>query len=173
MLSENNVKKDDLKARATALKFLGKIFMVQWLPIPLSNFYSYMCYIDSQSRNWHLHIQYFVNENMYRGKRRHCQGQHQRQVHQDRRNERFLTTTAAQMTVQMMTWLGQRHTGLLHLPRQLSSHHAYLYISMILCVEIFSKKSVCLWCRESAGCSDAYAIRLMMLMMILSPTNES
>ncbi|AQK71688.1 Chaperone protein dnaJ 10 [Zea mays] len=34
VLSENNVKKDDLKARATALKFLGKIFMREKEALP-------------------------------------------------------------------------------------------------------------------------------------------
>jgi hypothetical protein len=84
-----------------------------------------------------------------------------------------LMMTAAQMTFQTMTWPGQCHTGLLHLPRQLSSHPRICYIFNDLCVEIFSKKFVCLWCRESAGCSDAYATQLMMLTMISSPANES
>lgn len=32
VLHENNVKKEELKARAVALKILGKIFQVQYLP---------------------------------------------------------------------------------------------------------------------------------------------
>lgn len=76
---------------------------------------------------------------MNRGKRRHYQRQRQLQclVCRDHQNEQFSMMTAAQMTVQTMTWLGQCHTGHLHLPRQMFSHHAYLlHIDDFMCWDL-------------------------------------
>jgi hypothetical protein len=112
VLHDNNAKKEDLKARAVALKILGKTFQVCNLN---SSWHIYMAVLHF----WYASTFMIFKSNVLiwntnKGKKSYCQG-HKKRL--------YLTMTAAQMKIQMMMWLERCHIGLLHLIRQVFNYY--------------------------------------------------
>jgi hypothetical protein len=112
VLHENNAKKEDLKARAVALKFSENISGML-LELFLAYLYGCVTFLVCQYI-YDFQIKCFLIWNTNRGKESYCQG------HQKRR---YSTMTAAQMKVQMMMWLERCRIGLLPLIMQVLNYY--------------------------------------------------